>query len=73
MVWEVKKFKSYIMSTHFKVVTDHNALKALMKKASLEGQLAFWADYLMGFDMDIVYCQGKDNVNSDTISRSMFN
>ena len=55
-VWAFKTFKSYIMGTHFNVVTDHNALKALFNKASLKGQLACWADYLMGFDMDIVYC-----------------
>ena len=53
MVWAVKTFKSYIMCTRFKVVTDHNALKALVNKASLKGQLACWADYLMGFDRDI--------------------
>ena len=51
-----KTFKSNIMGTHFKVVTDHNALKALVNKDSLKSQLACWADYLMGFDMDIVYC-----------------
>ena len=27
-VWAVKKFKSYIMGTRFKAVTDHNVLKA---------------------------------------------
>ena len=37
VVWAVKTFKSYIMSTHFKIVTNHNALKALVNKASLKG------------------------------------
>ena len=36
------------MGTQFKVVTDHNALKALVSKASLEGNLACWADFLKG-------------------------
>ena len=27
----------------------------------------------MGFDMDIVYCWGKDNIIADTLSRLMFN
>ena len=44
VVWAVKTFKSYIMGTRFKVVTDHNALKALVNKAFLKGQLACWAD-----------------------------
>ena len=57
----------------FKVVTDHNALKALVSKASLEGWLAHWADFLMGFDFEIIYRQGKENVVADTLSRSMWN
>ena len=40
VVWAVKTFKSYVMRTKFRVVTDHNALKALVSKASLEGWLA---------------------------------
>ena len=55
VVWAVKTFKSYVMGTRFKVVTDHNALKALVSKASLEGWLACWADFLMGFDFEIIY------------------
>ena len=27
----------------------------------------------MGFNMDIVYCQGSDNIIGDTLSRLMFN
>ena len=56
VVWAVKTFKSYVMGTHFKVVTDHKALKALVNKASLEGWLACWADFLMGYDFEIIYC-----------------
>ena len=37
VVWAVKTFRSYIMGTRIKVETDHNALKALVSKASLEG------------------------------------
>ena len=55
VVWAVKTFKSYVMGTRFKVVTDHNALKALVSKASLEGWLACWADFQMGFDFKIIY------------------
>ena len=40
VVWVVKTFRLYVMGTRFKVVTDHNALKALVNKATLEGRLA---------------------------------
>ena len=59
------------MGIRFKVVTDHNALKALMSKASLEGQLACWAEFLMGFDSEIIYRQGKESVVANTLSCSM--
>ena len=47
------------MVTCFKAVTDHNALKALVNKASLEGRLVHWVDFLMVYEMEIIYCQGK--------------
>ena len=71
VVWAVKTFNSYIMGTHFTIITDHNALKALTNKSVLEGRLARWADFLMGYDMNIVYRRGKDNIIANTLSRSM--
>ena len=61
------------MGTRFKVVTDHNALKALVHKTTLEGRLAQWADFLMGFNFEIIYHQGKESIVADTLSRSMLN
>ena len=40
VVWAVETFRLYVMVTHFKVMTDHNAIKALLNKATLEGRLA---------------------------------
>ena len=37
VVWAFKTFRLYVMGTRFKVVTNHNALKALVNKATLEG------------------------------------
>ena len=73
VVWAVKTFKSCVMGTQFKVVTDHNALKALMSKASLEGWLICWVDLLMGLDFEIIYCQSKENIVANTLSCSMWN
>ena len=71
VVWAVKTFNLYIMVTHFIFITNHNALKALTNKSVLEGRLARWADFLMGYDMNIVYRRGKDNIIANTLSRSM--
>ena len=73
VVWAVKMFTSYVMRTRFKVVTDHNALKALVSKASLEGRLACWANFLIGFDFNIIYHQGKEYIVANKLCCSMWN
>ena len=55
VVWSLNTFRTYIMGTKFKAVTDHNALEALVSKASLEGWLACWTNFLMGFNFEIIY------------------
>ena len=62
VVWAFKTFRLLIKGTHFRVVTNHNALKAFVKKASLEGNLLYWADFLMVYNMEINYSQGKENI-----------
>ena len=52
---EIEDILVVVMGTRFKVVTDHNALKALVNKASLEGRLAQWEDFIMGYDFEIIY------------------
>ena len=71
VVWAAKTFNSYNMRTHFTIITNNNALKALTNKLILEGQLAKWADFLMGYNMNIIYCRGKDNIIANTLRRSM--
>ena len=71
MVWAVKTFNLYIMGIHFTIITNHNALKALTNKTFLEGWLARWADFLMGYDKNIIYCRDKHNIIANTLIRSM--
>lgn len=73
VVWSVKHFKPYIFGMHFTIITDHNALKALKDKSSLEGRLMRWAEYLAEFDYDIIYRPGKDNIIPDFLSRNIVN
>ena len=44
-----------------------------MNKATLEGRLACWADFLIYFDFEIIYHCGKENVVANTLSCSMWN
>ena len=70
IVWAVKNFKSYIFGMHFKIVTDHSALKALQQKENLEGRLMRWAEYLMMYDFEILYRAGRENLVPDMLSRA---
>ena len=61
----------YLEGSHFKVVTDHSALKALMQKENLEGRLLRWAEYFQKYDYEIIFRPGRDNVLADMLSRNL--
>ena len=58
------------MVAHFTINTNYYVLKALTNKSVLEGRLARWAEFQMGYDVNIVNCRGKDNIIANTLSRS---
>jgi hypothetical protein len=43
IVWPVKHFHSYLYSSKFLIITDHDALTVLLDKFNLEGRLARWS------------------------------
>ncbi|GJX71041.1 hypothetical protein Tco_0308212 [Tanacetum coccineum] len=54
---------------HFKIKTDHFSLKYLLdKRMSTPTQLK-WLPKLMGFDYEIQYKKGVENVTADALSR----
>ena len=67
VVWVVKTFNLYTMGTGYTIITNNDALKALINKSVLEGRLARWADHLMGYDMKIIYHREKRQYNSQYI------
>ena len=71
VVEAVNHFRPYVDGSHFKVVTDHHALKWL-RQVSLpdgHGRLARWVAMLQDFDMEIEHRKGVDNGNADGLSR----
>jgi hypothetical protein len=42
MVYALQKFKHYLLGHHFKVFTDHSALKYMVNKPMLVGRICRW-------------------------------
>ncbi len=66
VVCAVQHFLPYLYGRHFQVVTDHQALTALMSSKTLNRRLQGMA---MQFDFEIVYRPGDENLNADGLSR----
>ena len=69
LVWATKKFKPYLEGYHFTAVTDHIALKWLLKLHEPSGRLARWVMELQQYDFDVKYRKGSLNRVADALSR----
>ena len=54
---------------HFRIITDHIALKWLMNIKEPSRRLARWAVYIQEYDFEIVHRAGRYLINADAISR----
>ena len=69
VIFGIKKFRCYIASQHFKVVSDHIALLSLLNIKEPHGKLMRWGLFLQGFDFEIIFRKGKAHTNVDALSR----
>lgn len=69
IVWAVDKFKTYLMGSKFKIVTDHLALSWIKNKKKLSGRLMRWALMLEPYDYEVEYKSGKHHKDVDHLSR----
>ena len=58
----------YLLRKHFQIKIDHHSLKYFLEQiiSSLEQQK--WVTKLFGYDYEIIYKKGKENVVGDTLS-----
>lgn len=67
----IKKFRSYIEGSKFRVITDHASLLWLRNLRDPTSRLARWALKLQEFDFALMHRKGKLNVIADALSRSV--
>lgn len=69
VVLAVEKWRPYLLGRYFIVKTDHFNLKYLLEQKVTIPFQSKWLPKLMGFDYDIVYRKGKENIADDNRSR----
>ena len=52
-------YKCYLLGHHFRVRSDHEALKWLFSMKEPKYQIARWIEVLSEFDFELEYCPGK--------------
>jgi hypothetical protein len=65
----LKKWRPYLIGRHFKVKTDHDSLKYFLEQRLSSEEQQKWVTKILGYDFEIVYKKGKQNVVADTLSR----
>ena len=68
IVFGTQQFRVYLLGRHFKIVTDHNALRWLHSMEP-KGRLARWILDLQEFTFSVVHRAGRIHNNADALSR----
>jgi hypothetical protein len=69
MVYAVHNFNHYLLWKHFKMFTDHSALKYLLNKPVLGGRICRWLFLFQEFDFEVIIKLGKMNARPNQLSR----
>src|ERR1700686_1019482 len=57
------------MGRHFKVKTDHDSLKYFLQQRLSSEEQQKWVTKMCGYDFEIIYKKGMQNVVADALSR----
>jgi hypothetical protein len=58
----------YLLGQHFQIKTDHQSLKYFLEQRISSQEKQKWVTKLFGYDYEIIYTKGKDNVVADALS-----
>jgi hypothetical protein len=59
----------YLLGKQFQIKTDHQSLKYFLEQRISSQEKQKWVTKLFGYDYEIIYKKGKDNVVADALSR----
>ena len=69
ILYALKKWRPYLMGRHFKVKTDHDSHKYFLEQRLSSKEKQKWITKMLGYDFEIIYKKGKQNVVADALSR----
>ena len=69
VVHALKKWRHYLLSQVFELVTDHKSLKWIFTQPDLNMRQRRWVEFLQEFSFEIKYRPGKENQAADALSR----
>jgi hypothetical protein len=69
MVYTLQNFRHYLLGKHFKMFTDHSALKYLVKKPVLGGRICRWLLLFKEFEFKFIVKLGKLNAGPNHLLR----
>ncbi|GKG25468.1 putative mitochondrial protein [Tanacetum coccineum] len=65
----LEKWRGYLLDKHFKIKTDHFSLKYLLDQRLTTPFQTKWLPKLLGFDYEISYKKGNENMAANAFSR----
>ena len=69
MVHALKKWRHYLLSHVFELVTDHKSLKWIFTQPDLNMRQRRWVEFLQEFTFEIKFRPGKENQAADALSQ----
>ncbi|GJZ40265.1 suppressor of mec-8 and unc-52 protein homolog 1 [Tanacetum coccineum] len=69
VILALERWRGYLLDIHFKIKSDHFSLKYLLDQRITTPTPMKWLPKLMGFDYEIQFKKGVENVSADALSR----
>jgi hypothetical protein len=68
MIYNLHKFRHYLLVSHFKFFINHSTLKYLVNKLVLEGIICRWLLLFQEFSFEVIINPGRCNIGIDHLS-----